>query len=176
MQKLASIFAKMPLWVLLLGIVFVISLDQYTKGLATEFLQYGRPIEVFAMLDWTLLHNHGGAFSFLSDQGGWQRWFFTIFSSLVSIILLIWMYRLPQAQWLSRFSLLFIIAGALGNLYDRIVLGYVIDFISFHWNRAYFPAFNIADAAISLGTFLMIIDTLFYTKNDDKSLGSVNDD
>jgi signal peptidase II len=122
---------------------------------------YGQAIDVLPVLDWRLLHNTGAAFSFLSDAGGWQRYLFTGISAVASVVFLVWLIRLPKEQWLVRFSLTFILGGAIGNLVDRIQHGYVVDFISVHWHSSYFPAFNIADMAITFGAILMIADMLF---------------
>ncbi len=154
-------FTQPALWVLFTAIAVIIGLDQWTKALATDLLVYGKPVYVMPVLNWTLLHNYGAAFSFLSDQGGWQRWFFMAISVLVSLAFIVWLIRLPKEQWIVRYSLMLIIAGALGNLIDRVQLGYVVDFIHFHWDRSYFPAFNIADMAISGGAGLMLLDMFF---------------
>lgn len=144
---------------LMLSIVVIVLLDQWTKFIASGHLTFGQPVPVLPVLNWTLLHNHGAAFSFLSDQGGWQRWFFTGVSAIASVGFTIWLCRLPKTAWLLRLSLLFIIAGAVGNLYDRVMLGYVVDFISVHWqNRYFYPAFNVADMSICLGAGLMLAD------------------
>ena len=148
-------------WILLLSVIVIIALDLWTKSIASASLIYGRPVAVLPVLNWTLLHNYGAAFSFLSDQGGWQRYLFTVISSVASLVFLIWLLRLPKSQWLVRFSLTFILGGALGNLIDRIINGYVVDFISMHWQEHYFPAFNIADMAITFGAMLMIADMIF---------------
>lgn len=153
-------------WVLL-GIIVVILLDQWTKQMATDALFYGQPQYVLPVLDWTLLHNTGAAFSFLANAGGWQRWFFTIVSSVVSVAFFVWLCRLKPEEWILRYSLLFIIAGALGNLIDRVRFGYVVDFIHFHWNESYFPAFNIADMAISFGAILILLDMFFAPKKKE---------
>lgn len=144
----------------------VIILDQYTKSLATASLSYGRPQEVFSWFNLTLQHNTGAAFSFLSDAGGWQRYFFTVVSSLVSIVLAIWIFRLPRADWLLALALALILGGALGNLWDRVALGYVVDFISVHYGGRYFPAFNIADSAITMGAVLMVLDGFFVNREE----------
>ncbi len=143
---------------LLIGITLIVVLDQWTKGLATANLNYGQPLEVLPVLNWTLLHNYGAAFSFLSDAGGWQRWFFTIISVVVSLVFIVWLFRIPDFAWLHRYSLMFIIAGAVGNLIDRVMMGYVVDFISVHWESHFFPAFNIADMSICFGAMLMMLD------------------
>ncbi|NRB39875.1 MAG: signal peptidase II [Pseudomonadales bacterium] len=161
---------KQPaLWVLFITIAVIIGLDQWTKALATDLLQYGRPIYVMPVLNWTLLHNYGAAFSFLSDQGGWQRWFFMIISAVVSCAFVVWLVRLPKEQWIVRFSLTLIIAGAVGNLIDRVSMGYVVDFIHFHWQDKYFPAFNIADMAITGGAGFMLLDMFFGPDASDKT-------
>lgn len=136
-------------------------LDMWTKNLASSQLQYARPVEILPILNFTLLHNPGAAFSFLSDAGGWQRWFFTTVSTVVSVVLLVWLLRLQRNEKLLAPSLALILGGAIGNLYDRVSLGYVVDFISFHHSGWYFPAFNIADSAISVGAVLMILDMFF---------------
>lgn len=148
------------LWWYALALV-IIALDQYTKGLATEALDYGRPVEVFSWFNLTLQHNTGAAFSFLSDAGGWQRYFFSIIAVIISAVLVIWLFRLQRNQWLLALSLALILGGALGNLWDRLMLGYVVDFISVHYGGRYFPAFNLADSAISLGAACMVFDSFF---------------
>ncbi|HET8903805.1 MAG TPA: signal peptidase II [Saccharospirillum sp.] len=150
---------KQSVWLLIA--VAVVALDLWTKSLATQMLQYGRPVEILPVLDFTLLHNRGAAFSFLSSAGGWQRWVFTVIALAVSIVLVVWTLQLkPHERWLSV-TLPLILGGALGNLYDRLTLGYVVDFVHFHWQGRYFPAFNIADAAITVGAIMMIIDAFW---------------
>ncbi len=108
----------------------------------------------------TLVFNKGAAFSFLSDAGGWQRWFFTGLSSLVSVALLVWLLRLKSDERLTAVSLALILGGALGNLIDRIRLGQVVDFLDFHWQQSHWPAFNLADSAITVGVVLMLLCSL----------------
>jgi len=139
----------------------VLLIDQYTKVLAESALDYGRPVEVFSWFNLTLQYNTGAAFSFLSDAGGWQRYFFTGVAILISVVLVVWLYRLPRDHKLMGLALALILGGALGNVWDRIVLGHVVDFISVHYAGRYFPAFNIADSAISLGAACMIFDSVF---------------
>ncbi|MDX1733389.1 MAG: signal peptidase II [Halioglobus sp.] len=139
--------------------LLVIVLDQYTKGLASSSLQYGVPERVFPWFNLTLQHNTGAAFSFLSDAGGWQRYFFTVVASVISAVLVVWLYLLPRGQRLLALSLGLILGGALGNLWDRVTLGYVVDFISVHYGGYYFPAFNIADSAITVGAVCMLLDS-----------------
>lgn len=145
-------------WLWFLLAIILVVLDQWTKWLASESLEYGLPMVILPVFNLTLLHNPGAAFSFLSDAGGWQRWFFTGISSVVSVVLIIWISRLKQGQaWLAA-SLALILSGAIGNLIDRVLYGYVIDFISVHYERHYFPAFNIADSAITVGAGMMLLD------------------
>ena len=151
--------------VYLLVSIAVIMLDQWSKVIADAQLQYGQPVTVLPVFNWLLQYNYGAAFSFLSDAGGWQRWFFVVVSAGVSAGLLVWIYRLKNQQTLLAIALVFILGGALGNLWDRLILGYVIDFISLHWNEYYFPAFNVADAAISLGVGLMLLDMIIHPEN-----------
>jgi signal peptidase II len=146
-------------WYLLAAGVFL--LDHLTKWIASNVLVYGQPVPVLPVFDFTLVHNHGAAFSFLSDAGGWQRWFFAAIATGVSGWIVLWIRSLPPGKaWLAT-GLALILGGALGNLGDRLVLGYVVDFLSVHWGPHYFPAFNLADSAITVGAGMMIIDTLF---------------
>lgn len=147
--------------------ILIVIADLVTKYWASSNIEYGRAIYVLPFFDLTLLHNPGAAFSFLADAGGWQRWFFTAISAGVSVMLAVWLYRLPSSQKWLGLALALILGGALGNLYDRVTLGYVVDFLSFHGSffqavmgSERFPAFNIADAAISVGAVMMIIDVI----------------
>ena len=144
----------------LLSVVIIIALDQWTKALATAHINYGELIDILPVFGLTLLHNTGAAFSFLSDAGGWQRWFFTVVSIVVSIVLMVWFFRLKKDEMLLAAALSLILAGAIGNLWDRVLLGYVVDFISVHYQDNFFPAFNIADSAITIGAGLMILDMI----------------
>lgn len=155
---------------LLLLVAFaIVLLDQCTKFVASNALVYARPIEVLPVLNWTLLHNYGAAFSFLSDQGGWQRWLLTGISFFASIAFIVWLFKTSLNERLLRVSLMLIIAGAVGNLIDRAFVGYVVDFISVHWqNRYFFPAFNVADMAITGGAMLMIVDMFLSSGQDNK--------
>ena len=145
-------------------------LDQLSKQLATAFLDYAKPVELLPVFDLTLQHNFGAAFSFLASAGGWQRWFFALLAAVVSVVLVIWLKRLKAHETWLAIALALVLGGALGNLYDRVVLGYVVDFISVHYQRYYFPAFNLADAAITLGAGMLIIDTIWLSRRtqDDK--------
>jgi signal peptidase II len=136
----------------------VVALDQATKFLATRFLDLYERVEVLPVLDFTLLHNTGAAFSLLANASGWQRSFFITLGIGVSAALVVWLWRLPRGERLLPIALALIVGGAIGNVIDRVLHGYVIDFIHAHWGSAYFPAFNIADSAITIGAGLMLLD------------------
>ena len=150
--------ASQWLWLSLIVIVA----DQASKWwIRTRFDLYDR-IEIVPWLDITRLHNTGAAFSFLSDAGGWQRWMFIGLALAVTLFIMIWLRRLPRTgQTLLAIALALIVGGALGNVIDRAMLGYVVDFISVHRGTWYFPAFNVADSAISVGAALLILEALF---------------
>lgn len=150
------------LWLAVLAVI----LDQITKVAAEQLLTFAQPVYLLPVLDFTLLYNKGAAFSFLADQSGWQRWFFTGVSIAVSVMLIVWIKRLPRgAVWLP-IALALILGGAIGNLIDRAVYGHVVDFISVHWGGKYFPAFNIADSAITLGAIMMVLDVIREMKEE----------
>jgi|TARA_B110000008_G_scaffold166043_1_gene166181 signal peptidase II len=150
------------LWLAVLTVI----LDQVTKVAAEQLLTFAQPVYLLPVLDFTLLYNKGAAFSFLADQSGWQRWFFTAVSVGVSVMLIVWIKRLPRgAVWLP-IALALILGGAIGNLIDRVIYGHVVDFISVHWNNKYFPAFNIADSAITLGAIMMALDVIREIKDE----------
>ena len=155
-------------WAWLVLSAVIIALDLHTKQLASDNLVLYRPQEVFSWLNMTLAHNYGAAFSFLSDAGGWQRWFFTILASTVSLVLLVWLIRLPRKDWLTALGLAMILGGAIGNLVDRIRLGYVVDFIDFHIGDWHYPAFNVADSAITCGVILLLLDVLLVSLRSKK--------
>jgi len=139
--------------------IFVILLDQATKAwIASAFALYDR-VELLPVLDITRLHNTGAAFSMLAGASGWQRWFFIVLGVVVSLLLMRWLRRIrtPQ-QTLLAVGLSLVLGGALGNVIDRVWHGYVIDFIHVHWRDWYFPAFNVADSAITIGAACLILD------------------
>jgi signal peptidase II len=141
--------------------VLVILLDQGSKQLAESMLTLARPVKVLPFFDLTLLYNPGAAFSFLSDQSGWQRWFFIALALMVSLVMLVWLYRLKREELWQAVALGFIIGGALGNMIDRVWRdGKVVDFLHFHYAEHYFPAFNLADSAIFIGVAFMLLDAL----------------
>lgn len=151
-------------WLALSAVILV--LDLVTKSLASSHLDYALPVNVIpGFFNLTLLHNTGAAFSFLATESGWQRWFFIALASLVSLALIKWLQTLQGDRWMA-IAITLILGGALGNLYDRITLGYVVDFLHFFWNDYHFPAFNIADTAISIGAAMMILD--LFRKHEDQ--------
>ena len=133
--------------------------DQWTKGWIERHYELGEYTPVFFWLEIIRLHNPGAAFSFLADAGGWQRWFFTIFAVGVSVMLVVWLRKVRlKTEPILAIALALVLSGAVGNVIDRIEHGYVVDFIHVHWQQAYFPAFNIADSAITIGAILLLWD------------------
>ncbi|MCP4046607.1 MAG: lipoprotein signal peptidase [Gammaproteobacteria bacterium] len=159
---------RMALAWLLISVLIVV-LDLWTKALATESLTLYRPNELTSWLNMTLAHNYGAAFSFLSDAGGWQRWLFTGLASVVTLVLIVWLLRLPASEKLTAAALCLIIGGAVGNLIDRIINGYVVDFIDVHVNGWHWPAFNLADSAITCGVILLLLDSLLQSIAEKRS-------
>jgi signal peptidase II len=141
-----------------LGLAFAIILaDQFTKVLIVGYYQLGDSTYVTSFFNVVRVHNTGAAFSFLAGASGWQRWFFTVLGFVASGAI-IWMLKKHPGQRLFSFALACILGGAIGNVIDRIVHGYVVDFLDFHWRNMHFPAFNVADAAISIGAACLILD------------------
>ena len=138
----------------------VIVLDQITKRIAEYQLVQFAPMEILPFLNFALVYNQGAAFSFLSDAGGWQRWFFTALALLVSAIIVWWLYRLKRGETGTAISLALILGGAIGNVIDRILHGHVIDFIDVHYAGYHWPTFNIADSAITIGAVILIAASL----------------
>jgi signal peptidase II len=146
--------------------------DQVSKGWIEANYILGQSTPVLPVLDIVRLHNPGAAFSFLAGAGGWQRWFFTVLALAVSVVLLWWLRGVHEARERRlAIALSLILAGALGNVIDRIEHGYVVDFIHVHWGSAYFPAFNIADMAISVGAGLMILDAFLEWRRERAAAG-----
>lgn len=150
-------------WLWLSGLVII--LDQITKLVASSQLVLYHQVPVMPMFNLTLMHNTGAAFSLLSDASGWQRWFFTSVALIVSVAIISWLHRLSKDKKWQAVSLALILGGALGNVWDRVSLGYVIDFIQFYYTSYYWPAFNIADSAITIGAVILIIETFWSHKN-----------
>jgi signal peptidase II len=143
----------------------VILLDQWTKWLVVTKLQYQESIELLPVLNLTHVYNPGAAFSFLAGESGWQRWVFTALAVAVGAVIVVWLRKLKaRSQWMLACSLSFILGGALGNVIDRIRLGHVVDFVHAHWGDADFPAFNVADAAITVGAVLLLLDAFLESR------------
>jgi signal peptidase II len=140
----------------------IIVLDQLTKYIAETSLDYRVPVNMFTGLNMTLVYNKGAAFSFLSDAGGWQRWFFMALSITISIALIYWLRSVDRNRKYLAWGLALILGGAIGNLIDRSLYGHVIDFIDVYYSSWHWPAFNIADSAITLGAGLLILDMFTY--------------
>ena len=151
-------------WWLLLSAVVVLA-DQLSKAyIAGHYLEF-EFTRILPVLDITCMHNVGAAFSFLASASGWQRWVFIGLAVVVSIGITVWLIRLPRSTHpLLAAGLALVLGGAVGNVIDRIRLGYVVDFIHFHWERAYFPAFNVADSAITVGAACLLLDALLEAK------------
>lgn len=151
----------------LLVSLLVLLLDQWTKAVALGALELHEPVAVVdGWLNWTLTYNYGAAFSFLSDAGGWQRWFFTALALGVSAVLSVWLARLPRQDWRQALPFALIIGGAVGNLVDRVRFGYVVDFIDAYWREHHWPAFNLADSALVCGAVLMVLFTVVMPARD----------
>jgi signal peptidase II len=140
-------------------ILLLIGLDQLTKQLVHQNMALYDSIELLPFFNLTYVRNYGAAFSFLSDAGGWQRWFFTILAVVISAVIAVWMSRLPRQQVKLGLALSLVFAGAIGNLIDRSIYGYVIDFFHLYYQTWHYPAFNIADSAICIGAALIIWDS-----------------
>ncbi len=149
-------FPRFAFWLALAGLIVI--LDYWTKHLASQNLELYRPVPITGWLNLTLAHNEGAAFSLLADAGGWQRWFFIIITVLISLVLLVWLWRQPPDSRLLPTSLTLVLGGALGNLVDRIQQGYVVDFVDVHVAGWHWPAFNLADSAITVGVILLLIE------------------
>ena len=137
---------------------FVVVIDQATKALVVGAVKLQNAIELLPILDIVYLENTGAAFSILAQASGWQRWFFILLALAVSVALMIWLRRIRADQTILAVGLALVLGGALGNVFDRVIHGFVVDFIYFHWRSWYFPAFNIADTAISIGAGCLLLD------------------
>lgn len=144
----------------LLVSLLIIVLDQYSKILVVKYLTFQEPVPIIPFFNFTLAYNTGAAFNFLGSAGGWQRWFFAAIALIVTLGCCSWLYRLPRQDKFTALAISLIIGGALGNLWDRLTLGYVRDFIDFYVNTWHFPIFNIADSAICVGVAILVILTI----------------
>ena len=143
--------------------LIIILADQFTKTLILGYYKLGDSTPVTSFFNIVRVHNTGAAFSFLAGAGGWQRWFFTGIAAVATIFIL-WMLRSHHAQKLFSFALACILGGAIGNVIDRLLHGYVVDFLDFYYGTWHFPAFNIADSAITIGAICLILDEILRVK------------
>ena len=144
----------------------VLVLDQYSKVLVDSAFALHESLDIFPSLSLYKIYNSGAAFSFLSDASGWQRWFFIGLAVLIVIVLTVWLYRLPRNQTRMALALSLVLGGAAGNLVDRVIYGYVIDFIDVYYASWHWPTFNIADSAISIGAALLLLDAFSGQKKE----------
>lgn len=156
--------ALTTLWLAILVIVF----DQLTKMWAVDTLVFGEPVAVMPNLNWTLAYNYGAAFSFLADMGGWQRWFFAGLATVVSVVLIVWLAKLPNKLNIESWGINLVLGGAIGNVIDRFLEGRVTDFIDFYIGTWHYATFNIADIAISVGAGLLIFSELVLKPRQQK--------
>jgi signal peptidase II len=148
---------------------FVVLLDQVTKAMVVSAIKFKSSVALLPILEIVYLENRGAAFSILHDAGGWQRWFFITLALVVSVVLMIWLRRIrTPEQTILAIGLSLVLGGALGNAIDRVWHGHVVDFLYFHWRDWDFPAFNIADTAISLGAACLLIDAFRETGGPKK--------
>ena len=138
--------------------LFIIVLDQYCKGLVSHYLALSETVDIFPCFSLTLMHNTGAAFSFLDNASGWQRWFFITLGIIVSLIIIIMLIKRSASSVQRVSGLALILGGAIGNMYDRIIHGYVIDFLLLYIKDYQWPVFNIADTVICLGVFMLFFD------------------
>ena len=144
-------------WLGLAAIILIV--DQFTKTLILGYYQYGGVTEVTSFFNIVRAHNTGAAFSFLADAAGWQRWLFTGIG-IAAAVFIFWMLKKHAGQKLFSFAMACILGGAIGNVIDRMMHGYVVDFLDFHLGGRHFPAFNVADSAITIGAVFLVVDEL----------------
>ena len=140
--------------------VLIVALDQTAKALAELLLAPYRPVPLFPFFNLTLMYNEGAAFSFLADAGGWQRWTFAGFALLMTVALVVWLLRLNAHERMTAAAIALIVGGAVGNLIDRLMTGRVVDFLDVYYGRWHWPAFNVADSAITIGVALLLLASL----------------
>lgn len=144
--------------------VFIMAIDRLSKAIIVHYFGYHETLRVTSFFNITLAYNTGAAFSFLNSASGWQMWLFASVAAIVSVGLLIWLKRLRYQQQWSSIAVALILAGALGNLWDRLSYNHVIDFIQLHAGNFYWPVFNVADSAICVGAFMLILESIFRKK------------
>ena len=145
--------------------VLILGLDQYSKALVLEHIELYQAVQILPFFNLTHVYNYGAAFSFLHDAGGWQRWFFTIIALTVSALVLWWLKQTTKQQIILPVAFSLIVGGAIGNAVDRLIHGYVIDFLVLYYQDWYWPAFNVADSAICIGAVLLVVD-MFKNKEE----------
>lgn len=148
--------------------LLAVVLDQASKLLVDSTMQLYQSIPLLPFFKLTYVHNTGAAFSFLSEAGGWQRWFFAGLAIAISVVIAVWLSRLEKHETLLAVALSLILGGAVGNLIDRLAYGYVIDFLDVYHETWHWPAFNIADSAITLGVALMLAESFGFGKTKDE--------
>ena len=158
-KKSKASFAHSSLWLWLGLSLLVLLADQFSKIWIIGSYQLGDSLPVTSFFNLVRAHNSGAAFSFLAQAGGWQRWFFTGLGSAAAL-LMVWLLKKHAGQKLFGFAIACVLGGAVGNVMDRVLYGYVVDFLDFHYAGIHFPAFNLADSAISLGAACLILDEL----------------
>ncbi|PIE83065.1 MAG: signal peptidase II [Candidatus Contendobacter odensis] len=144
--------------------IAVVVLDQCTKWFAEAFLVAHKPVSILPSFNLALTYNSGAAFGIFADAGGWQRWFFLGMAVTISIVLVLWILRLKPEEKRLAIALSLVLGGAIGNMVDRALFGQVIDFIQLYYDRWYWPTFNIADSAITIGAMLLILDSFYAGK------------
>ncbi len=154
------------LWLSLLAVI----LDQASKLTIASSMQLYQSIEITPFFKLTYVHNTGAAFSFLSEAGGWQRWFFAGLAMAISVVIAVWLTRLKKHETLLAVALALVLGGAIGNLIDRLAYGYVIDFLDVYYQSWHWPAFNIADSAITLGVILMLAESFGFSHSKDSGV------
>lgn len=173
MPNMSGLFRGTGLrWLWLAVIAYI--LDQITKQWTIRAFELGESINILSFFNLTYVRNYGAAFSFLADAGGWQRWFFTMIALVVSVMLLWWLRQCKRSQVLLPVAFCLILSGALGNVTDRLVYGYVIDFLHFYYQDWHYPAFNLADSAIFLGAALLVYDAFTNKEQDGFSKNAKN--
>jgi signal peptidase II len=160
--------ARFAMWIVV-ALVIVIA-DQITKWAIIEWIPLYGSVPLNSFINLTHQHNLGAAFSILADAGGWQRWFFIVLTTVVSVVIAVWLWRIRNAgQMVLSAGLTFVLGGAIGNLIDRIMLGYVTDFFQVWFGSWAFPSFNVADAGISVGAAILVIDSIFFSGKEERA-------
>ena len=155
LRRLVTPVVSPKVWLALAVLIVVV--DQFTKSLIVSAYSLGEGFAVTSFFNIVRVHNLGAAFSFLADAGGWQRWFFTGLG-LAAGTLMVWLLFRHPGQTLFGLALALVLGGAVGNVIDRVIYGHVVDFLDFYWDNVHFPAFNVADSAISVGAACLVLD------------------